>query len=105
MYKRQGVDLLRGLVHRDKVIGRGDFRKQRPFAFQRRIIVNLFGLQFDHIAITLKNTVRQDAAQMFQVNAATIDSRVKGFGHFLNILRTDDTPVTGVTLNADTKEF
>ncbi len=45
------------------------------------------------------------AAQMFQVNAATIDSRVKGFGHFLNILRTDDTPVTGVTLNADTKEF
>ncbi|MEB2861496.1 hypothetical protein SJH87_13105, partial [Staphylococcus sp. GCP4] len=53
----------------------------------------------------LKNTVRQDAAQMFQVNAATIDSRVKGFGHFLNILRTDDTPVTGVTLNADTKEF
>lgn len=42
---------------------------------------------------------------MFQVNAATVDTRVKGFGHFLNILRTDDTPVTGVTLNADTKEF
>ena len=29
---------------------------------------------------------------MFQVNAATIDSRVKGFDHFLNILRTDDRP-------------
>ncbi len=42
---------------------------------------------------------------MFQVNAATVDTQVKGFGHFLNILRTDDTPVTGVTLNADTKEF
>ncbi len=43
---------------------------------------------------------------MFQVNAATIDFRGSRFRPFPEYpLRTDDTPVTGVTLNADTKEF
>jgi hypothetical protein len=96
---------LRGFIHRDKVIGRGDFSEQRPFAVKRGIVVNLLGFQFDHIAITLEYAIGQQAAQVFKVDTATVDARVVGFGHFLNIAGADNAPVAGITLDADAKEL
>ncbi len=42
---------------------------------------------------------------MLKVNTATVDARVKRFGHFLNIVTADNAAVAGVTLDADAKEF
>lgn len=42
---------------------------------------------------------------MLKVNAATVDARVKRFGHFMNIVTADDSAVAGVTLDADAKPF
>ncbi len=38
---------------------------------------------------------------MFQLMRQPDSAGQRFPGHFLNILRTDDTPVTGVNLNAD----
>lgn len=42
---------------------------------------------------------------MFEVNAATVDARVEGIRHFLNVITADDTAIAGVTFDADAKPF
>jgi TRAP-type uncharacterized transport system substrate-binding protein len=39
-----------------------------------RIVLNLFGFQLNHIAVTVECAVRVNAAQVFQIDAAAVDA-------------------------------
>lgn len=73
--------------------------------FSRKQVSDDARLNDVHEAVTTVSEHVQETANMLKVNAATVDARVKRFGHFLNIVAADNAAVAGVTLDADAKEF
>lgn len=80
-------------------------REQRQLAAQRGVIINLFRLQRGDITQAAEIAIGEQAAKVFEVDAAAVNARVKGVSHLLNIGVADVAAITGITGDGDAEKL
>lgn len=92
-------------VHFNQLVSRSKPGVQRQLAFQQIIFGDLFCFQHCDVAITLERTVRQNAFQVFKIDACAVNLRIVGGGHLFNPLALDGALIAGCTFHTDAHPF